>query len=88
MQLLFRFMTSIVLSAVLISSAVMSGCAARVSTGYRVHDRYYNDDHVWDNNEITFYSRWEGETHRDHVDYRRRPAADQKEYWTWRHGQH
>jgi hypothetical protein len=66
----------------------MFGCAARVSTGYRVHDGYYNDDHVWDNNEIAFYGRWENETHRDHVDFRNRPANDQREYWTWRHNQH
>jgi hypothetical protein len=77
-----------VLSAVFASSAIITGCSARVTTGYRVHDAYYNDDHVWDNNEVVFYGRWENETHRAHVDYRHRPANEQKEYWTWRHNQH
>jgi hypothetical protein len=64
----------------------MTGCAARVSTGYAVHDGYYNDDHVWDNNEVVYYGRWENETHRHHRDFRKRPDNEQKEYWDWRHG--
>src|SRR6202035_5765080 len=67
------------------SAVIIGGCSARVSTGYRIHDGYYNDDHVWDDNEIAFYTRWEGETHRDHRDFCRRPPEEQKEYFTWRH---
>jgi hypothetical protein len=88
MRSLFRHLTSIVLAATFFSPAIITGCAARVSTGYTVHDGYYNDDHVWDNTEVGFYGRWEGETHRSHVDFRKRPAAEQKEYFTWRHDQH
>jgi len=88
MHFLSRFLTSFVLSTAFASSLMISGCAARVTTGYRVHDSYYNDDHVWDNNEFGFYSRWEGETHRKHVDFRRRHVNEQKDYWTWRHNQH
>ena len=88
MQVPSRYFTSFVLSAAFASSIMIAGCSARVTTGYRVHDVYYNDDHVWDNNEVVFYGRWENETHRGHVDFRRRRVDEQKEYWTWRHNQH
>ena len=87
MRSLSRRLISAVLAAVLVSPAIITGCAARVSSGYRVHDGYYNDDHVWDDNEITLYTRWEGDTHRDHKDFRGRSADEQKEYFTWRHNQ-
>jgi hypothetical protein len=32
-----------------------------------------------------YYNQWEHDTHRDHVDLKQRNAADQKEYWDWRH---
>lgn len=67
---------------------MMTSCAARVSTGYRVYDPGYRDYHNWDANEEGFYSQWEIQTHRRHRDFRKRPANEQKEYWEWRHGQH
>jgi hypothetical protein len=88
MQFPSRHLTSFVLSVAFASSVMITGCSARVSTGYRVHDGYYNDDHVWDNNEVVFYGRWENETHRKHDDFRHRHKDEQKEYWTWRHNQH
>jgi hypothetical protein len=88
MRLVCRYLTSLVLALAFVSPTIISGCAARVSTGYTVRDPYYNDDHVWDTTEVGFYTRWENDTHRKHVDFRKRPAAEQKEYWTWRHGQH
>ena len=88
MQIPFRYLSGIVLSAAFASAVLLSSCSARVSTGYRVHDGYYNDDHVWDNNEVVFYGRWEDETHRRHEDFRHRNEKEQREYWTWRHNQH
>jgi hypothetical protein len=88
MRPLPRRVTSIIAAAAFFSPVLFPGCAARVSTGYTIHDGYYNDDHVWDADEVGFYSRWEGETHRSHVDFRKRPEPEQKEYFTWRHGQH
>jgi hypothetical protein len=87
MRFPIRHLISVVMAAAFVSPMIITGCAARVSTGYRIHDGYYNDEHVWDGNEITFYTRWEGETHRDHRDFRRRRADEQKEYFTWRHNQ-
>lgn len=88
MRRLSQNLMSAVFALALVSPAIITGCSARVSTGYRVYDPGYNDYHVWDNNEGVFYSRWEGETHRGHVDFKKRPAREQKEYWTWRHNQH
>ena len=88
MRSLFKSISSIAFTALFASSLLIAGCAARVGTGYRVYDPYYGDYHVWDNAEVGYYGRWENETHRGHVDFRKRPAAEQKEYWTWRHGQH
>jgi hypothetical protein len=88
MRTLLRNLSSAFIALAVASPLVLTSCAARVETGYRVHDSYYNDDHVWDNNEVVFYSRWEAETHRDHRDFRKRSADEQKEYYTWRHNQH
>jgi protein-tyrosine phosphatase len=88
MQIPYRNLNGIVLSAAFAAAVLLSGCSARVSTGYRVHDGYYNDEHVWDNNEVMFYGRWEDETHRRHEDFRHRNEKEQKDYWNWRHNQH
>jgi hypothetical protein len=88
MRSLSKLLTSTVLAAAFVAPVIITGCAARVSTGYTYHDGYYNDDHVWDSNEVAFYGRWENDTHRNHKDFRKRDAAEQKEYMTWRHNQH
>ncbi len=80
MQRTCRHWATLLLGAALVSPMASIGCAVRT-----YHDPYYNDDHRWDHNEVVFYQRWEGETHRDHVDFRRRPAEEQKQYWDWRH---
>ena len=88
MRFLSRHLTALAMTTVLVSPVVINGCAGRVETGYRVYDPYYSDYHVFDNNEIGYYSRWETDTHRSHVDFRKRKPDEQKEYWTWRHNQH
>lgn len=88
MRRVSQHLLSAVFAIALVSPTIVTGCAARVGVGYRVYDPGYSDYHVWDDNEAAFYARWEGETHRTHVDFRKRPAAEQKEYFTWRHSQH
>jgi len=70
---------------ILAGSFALAGCAARVQTGYRVYDVDHDDYHVWSNDEVVYYSRWENETHRKHRDYNRRSREEQHEYWQWRH---
>jgi hypothetical protein len=82
MRLLCRNLARIVLAASLVSPVFVSGCAAHV----RVYDPYYRDYHDW-NGETVYYNQWEHDTHRDHVDFNKRNAGDQKAYWDWRHSQ-
>ena len=56
MRSLSRHLISVAMAAAFISPVIVTGCSARVSTGYRVHDGYYNDDHLWNDNEIVFYT--------------------------------
>jgi hypothetical protein len=74
-----RFLGALVISFAL---AVVTGCAT-----HRVYDPAYSDYHTWNTQEVGFYTRWEGETRRPHQEFNRRPADEQKQYWTWRHGQ-
>ena len=75
--------TSIVLAVAFLSSMIIGGCAVHAS--YRTYDPGYGDYHVWNSGEEGFYTRWEVDTHRDHRDFRKRNAEEQKEYWDWRH---
>jgi hypothetical protein len=86
MRKLTHALSMFALTVVLAAPIVVAGCSGGV--GYRTYDPYYNDYHVWNNDEVVYYNRWEHDTHRDHVDFRKRKADDQKEYWNWRHSQH
>lgn len=50
------------------------------STGCVPHRQAY----VWGPGEETYYVQWEGETHRNHVDWDKRSDADHNAYWKWR----
>jgi hypothetical protein len=77
-------LSSLLLAAALASSLAGIGCAEHHY--YRVYDPYYTDYHVWNDDEVGYYNRWAGETHRDaHRDFRKLNKDEQKEYWTWRH---
>ena len=80
----FKIVRILFLSAALACGALGTACAHHY---YRVYDPYYSDYHVWDNDEVVYYQQWAREYHRDpHRDFRKLPPAEQKEYWTWRHG--
>ena len=73
-------LTTLSLGAALAAPMLLTGCT--VHAGY--YDPYYHDRHPW-NGEVTYYAQWEGETHREHKDFKARSKAEQKEYWDWRH---
>jgi hypothetical protein len=75
-----RFVPGLVLAAALSAPFFTAGCAVHA----RVYDPYYHDYHDW-NGETVYYSQWETETHRNHVDFNKRPRDEQKQYWDWRH---
>lgn len=56
-------------------------------TGCAVHGGVYV--RTYGPAEAPYYTRWENETHREHIDYGRRKRAEQHEYWEWRrHHEH
>jgi hypothetical protein len=77
-----RCLSALVISFVLAAPAVVTGCAT-----HRVYDPAYNDYHVWNSQEAGFHVQWEGETRREHKEFTKRPVDEQREYWSWRHGQ-
>lgn len=81
-----RYVSSVLLTGALLSAVAVNGCAVRAS--YRVYDPAYSDYHEWNDGEVVYYQRWETETHRDHREFKKRHADEQKEYWNWRHKQH
>lgn len=77
-------LSSLLLAAALALSVATIGCSEHHA--YRVYDPYYTDYHHWDHNEVVYYNTWTVETHRDpHVEFKKLPPREQKEYWTWRH---
>ncbi len=88
MRFFRQHLISLVMITALASPVVITGCAARVDTGYRVYDPGHNDYHTWDNGETVYYQRWETQTNRQHKDFRKRSKDEQQQYWNWRHNQH
>jgi hypothetical protein len=77
------FLVSLLLAFALALPVISTGCGG----GPRYYDPYYHDYHYWGPDEEAYYRRWEGETHRDHREWRDRNRDEQKEYYTWRHSQ-
>lgn len=80
MRVRHQLISPLMIAALLAAPVTMSACA-----GHRVYDPYYGDYHRWNSAENGFYTRWEGETHRAHVDFGRRPVGEQHAYFDWRH---
>lgn len=75
---------ALIMTAAISAPALIAGCSGHV----RYYDASYGDYHPWNHDEVVYYGRWESETHRQHVEFKERNAADQAEYWKWRHSQH
>ena len=84
MQRVHAYVTAVLLAFVFALTTV--GCSEhRYGT---VYDPYYHDNHRWTAAEDGYYRQWEVENHREHVDWARRNAEEQKQYWNWRHEHH
>jgi len=77
---MIRKLSLFLAAAVFAASLLTAGCAARV----RVYDPYDHAYRAWAP-EASYYGQWEHDTHREHMEYQKRNAADQKAYWEWRH---
>jgi hypothetical protein len=80
MDMRLRKVISCLFAAALATTVLTTGCTVHA----RYYDPYYHDYHPVDG-EVTFYSQWETETHREHKDLKQRSKDEQKEYWDWRH---
>lgn len=80
---LLRHFSPLLLAAAIALPVLCTGCTGSV----RVYDPYYHDYHVWAS-ETPYYSQWEHDNHREHMDFNKRSDADKKAYWDWRHSQH
>ena len=83
MRSLAKNFTPLLFAAFLAIAIFSTGCEVHA----RVYDPYYHDYHVWAP-EATYYSRWERDNHRDHMDFNKRNDDDKKAYWDWRHSHH
>jgi hypothetical protein len=66
-------MIALMLSTTALASP-LTGCA---DDGL-LYDPYGDDYHQWNYHEDRFYRQWELSTHRNHMDFRRRGAGDQR----------
>ena len=82
MRLRHHLVTPLTIAALLAAPLTFGAC----SSGYRVYDPYGHDYHRWNRSELGLYRRWEAETRLSHVDFDRRPVAEQRAYFAWRHG--
>ena len=75
-----RSLSPLAIAAVLLASSLLaSACAAR-APAYRPYD-YFS----WSHQEALYYSQWERDTHRQHLDFTVCSDADMREFWEWRH---
>jgi hypothetical protein len=65
--------------AALAGPAAIAGCAT-----HQTYNPYYRDYGRWDGDDRWYYQRWEVVTRRDHRDFDRRTADEQRAYWHWR----
>lgn len=76
MRTVSKFVSYGLFAALITAAGISTGCEVRA--GY--YDPYYHDQHRWAVEE-PYYSRWEGETHRRHEEFRRRNKEEQRQYW-------
>ena len=74
---------SLLVIPLLAAGLLSTGCATRVSAGYRGPGPVYVDR--WGPPEYPYYNRWIVETRHRRVEYVHLSRRDQRAYWAWRH---
>jgi len=80
----------LILSAFVLSTALIAPVAAQRSDDNNHQDkRYYDksakDYHTWDSNEDHAYRTYLGQQHRDYNDFDKAKPSQQQNYFKWRH---
>ena len=70
--------------AVIAFALAATGSVGACSHNHDVYDASANRYHHWDGREDAAYRRWEQERRMSHVEYARRSADEQRQYWEWR----
>jgi hypothetical protein len=68
------------IAAVLASALLAVGCAGRTRVHYVPYD-YFS----WNPQVNVDYTRWEHDTHREHVDFAVVSNVDMRAFWDWEH---
>ena len=81
-----RFLSSLIVTAVLLAPAAAQATAApAVKVQLRVYDRSHKDYHVWDDHEDSTYRAYLGDQHKTYRKYSTLNRKQQTTYWNWRH---
>jgi hypothetical protein len=81
----FLLLVGTLASPTLASPASPRSSATQDRTERRVYDRAHKDYHVWNDAEDRAYHRYFDEHHLQYHDYAKLKAAQQRDYWSWRH---
>jgi len=88
MQRTHRYLSSLLLSAVLIAPLGLQA----IPTEDRDHncpngsyDRDRRDCHTWDDHENRAYQTWEQGKHKTHREFAKLKGKEQSQYYKWRH---
>lgn len=71
----------LVIATAVLATGSITACT---HNGPDVYDTSSNRTRHWDRNESAAYVRWEQERRISHVEYSRRQAEEQRQYWEWR----
>jgi hypothetical protein len=77
----------LILTAFFAGAALIAPVAMRADDHHdrRYYDRDGHDYHTWNDQEDRAYRLYLGEQHRDYREFNRVKAAQQREYFRWRH---
>jgi len=76
----------LIMSALFVGAALITPVAVRADDHpKRYYDREGRDYHTWNGQEDRAYRVYLGEQHRDYREFGRTNAAQQREYFRWRH---
>jgi hypothetical protein len=80
----------LVLSALVLSAALIGPAVARAGDPNHQDKRYYDkagkDYHAWNSNEDHAYRAYLQDQHREYRDFGKINRGQQQEYFKWRHG--
>lgn len=79
----------LILSALVLSTALIGPVVARAQYASHSEKRYYDqkghDYHTWNNGEDRAYRAYLQEQHRDYRDFNKVKRGQQQQYFNWRH---